>query len=70
MMLRHYVVSNELLLGHLEHWAGAEAKALSHYVKSAQLLPDDAASRELVLSTYMKLRSRRGPHNGSLQSGN
>jgi spermidine synthase len=39
-MLRHYVVSNELVLGHLAHFAGADEAARRHYWKASQFLPE------------------------------
>jgi hypothetical protein len=59
VMLRHYVASNELLLGHLGHQLGKDAEALAHYLRAAQLLPDDADLRELVRWAYLRLESVR-----------
>jgi spermidine synthase len=47
-LLRHSVASNELILGHLAHLAGAEQAALGHYERAAQLLPDDPSCQRLV----------------------
>jgi hypothetical protein len=47
-MLRHYAASNELLLGHIAHLAGADEASATHYWNAAQLLPDDPAVRHLV----------------------
>jgi spermidine synthase len=55
-MLRHYAASNEALMGHVAHQAGAEAEALGHYLRGARLLPADAALRELVATSYYRLR--------------
>jgi spermidine synthase len=38
-MLRYYAASNELILGHIAHWAGAEQEAQVHYGNSARLMP-------------------------------
>jgi spermidine synthase len=55
-LLRHYAASNEALMGHVAHQAGDEAGALGHYVRGAQLLPGDAAFRELVATSYRQLK--------------
>jgi spermidine synthase len=47
-MLRHYAASNELILGHIAHWVGAEQEAQAHYAKSRQLLPTTFTVREAV----------------------
>ena len=55
-MLRHFAASNEAILGHVAHLVGSEAGALAQYARGAKLLPDDAAFRALVGSTYLRLR--------------
>ena len=57
-MLRHYAASNELILGHIAHLAGAEEAALAHYQRAAQLLPDDDAIQHLAQSAYGKLNGK------------
>jgi spermidine synthase len=47
-MLRHYAASNELLLGHIAHLAGADEASAAHYRNAAQLLPDDPAVHHLM----------------------
>ena len=46
-MLRHCAASNELLLGHIAHLAGADEASAAHYRNAAQLLPDDPAVHHL-----------------------
>ena len=59
-LLRHYAASNELILGHIAHLAGAEEAARSHYARSAQLLPDDFAIQGLVQAVHAKAGSQGG----------
>jgi hypothetical protein len=53
-MLRHYAASNEALMGHVAAQVGDEADALNHYLRGAQLLPEDKSFRELVVTTYFR----------------
>ncbi|HEV3449368.1 MAG TPA: hypothetical protein VG099_32330, partial [Gemmataceae bacterium] len=52
LLLRHYAASNELILGHIAHFAGAEEAALSHYARAARLLPEDMAIQQLARFAY------------------
>jgi hypothetical protein len=54
-MLRHYVASNEAILGHVAHLMGDERGALQHYVQGARLLPDDRSFPELTFFAYTHL---------------
>jgi spermidine synthase len=54
IMLRNYAASNEILMGHVGYVMGAETKALGHYLKGCQLLPDDAACQELMRASYFR----------------
>jgi spermidine synthase len=47
-MLRHYVASNEALLGHVAFLSGATEAALVHYIRGSRLLPGDPALQALV----------------------
>jgi spermidine synthase len=55
LVLRHHVVSNELMLGHVCHHLGNEPAALAHYLRGAQLLPQDSNIRELVSWTCFRV---------------
>ncbi|HEV3116700.1 MAG TPA: fused MFS/spermidine synthase, partial [Gemmataceae bacterium] len=52
--LRHFAASNELILGHIAHLAGADSAALPHYQRAAQLLPDDLAVQALAQPIYRR----------------
>jgi spermidine synthase len=52
LLLRHYAASNELILGHIAHFAGAEEAAQVHYARAAQLLPEDMAIQQLARFAY------------------
>src|SRR5208282_5049888 len=54
-MLRHYAASNELILGHMAHVAGADQAALAHYILGSRLLPWDAGLEGLVYATCQRL---------------
>jgi spermidine synthase len=51
-MLRHYVASNEAILGHISFLTGAANSALVHYIQGARLLPSDPALHESVRFIY------------------
>jgi spermidine synthase len=53
-MLRHYVASNEAVMGHVAAQAGNETEALTHYLRGAQMLPTDPSLRELVVTSYFR----------------
>src|SRR5262249_7635212 len=55
MLLRHYLASNEAVLGHIASQVGATQAALAHYMKGSQTLPADVTLRELVRSVYTGL---------------
>jgi spermidine synthase len=57
-MLRHYVASNEAILGHISFLTGAADAALVHYIQGARLLPSDAAFQELVRYVYSGIGRR------------
>jgi spermidine synthase len=57
-MLRHYVASNEALLGHIAFLTGAADVALVHYIQGARLLPNDPALQELVRYVYSGIGHR------------
>src|SRR5262249_2799387 len=54
-LLYRHAARNEILFGHLAHWTGDEATALSHYARASALVPGDAALAGLVHAA----RSRR-----------
>jgi spermidine synthase len=56
-MDRHYVASNEALLGHIAFQMGNERAALRHYAEGAKLLPGDRSLMELTVFTYSNLQS-------------
>jgi spermidine synthase len=57
-MLRHQVATTEMILGHVNHWAGLEREALFHYAKAAEILPGDAVIHRLVVAAYFQLRGQ------------
>jgi hypothetical protein len=59
-MLRHYVASNEMLLGHIGYLSGQEPAALEHYLKGCRLLPDDPALEEVVRGSLIRLTKGSG----------
>jgi spermidine synthase len=59
-MLRHYVASNEMLLGHISYLSGLEPAALEHYLKGSGLLPDDPAFAEVVRGSLYRLTKGSG----------
>ena len=59
-MLRHYVASNEMLLGHISYLSGQEPAALEHYLKGSRLLPDDPAFAEVVRGSLYRLTKGSG----------
>jgi spermidine synthase len=56
IMLRNYAASNEILMGHVGHLAGAETAALGHYLRGCQLLPGDPACREMMRASYFRIK--------------
>jgi spermidine synthase len=52
-LLRHYLASNEILLGHIAFYSGLQRDALAHYATGAKLLPLDLSLRRLVITSYM-----------------
>jgi spermidine synthase len=52
-MLRHQATTTEVLLGHVAHLSGDENKALGHYVRAAQLLPQDPSLLGLAAAAYL-----------------
>jgi spermidine synthase len=58
-LLRHFVASNEALLGHVALQSGDEPNALRHYVEGAKLLPNDESLRELVATSYFHLSAEQ-----------
>ncbi len=55
-LMRQYTASNEAVFGHVAHLSGDERRALEHYVRGAQLLPEDRAFRELTYHAYVHLQ--------------
>src|SRR5262249_22754320 len=51
-LLRNQAASNEATLGHLALAAGAERRALAHYVNAARLLPGDRGAARLVAGLW------------------
>jgi hypothetical protein len=58
VMLRHYAASNELLLGHLSHLAGADSVALLHYARATDLVRGDPDIVALLRATYEAWEAR------------
>jgi spermidine synthase len=61
MMLRHYVASNEAILGHIAFLTGSADAALVHYIQGARLLPSDPALQALVRYVYSGIGRRPYP---------
>jgi spermidine synthase len=51
-LLRHYAASGEAVLGHLGYFMGNHERALAHYLRGVELLPEDGPLRALVVGAY------------------
>jgi spermidine synthase len=61
IMLRQQVATTEMILGHVNDWAGSERDALLHYAKGAEILPGDAVIHRLVVAAYFQLHEQEAP---------